>query len=165
MQTEIWKVLQNVERLTDTAFRNVDILNFLEALRNKQAYQKIDQKGRSISFRETWSIHPSPWWKSFVLGKKRLSMQRCHGLWGPFGLASYLTLNGIDWIIDLLCSQDCAGKKSQPVFSLNKQSGLNWKETVKVEKDAQLCAGWWKYRWGPWEQEEVVQHSVCGRVI
>lgn len=89
----------------------------------QKAYQQMDQKGRGVSFGETWSIHPSPQCyspkKRFHRWKRLISMQRCRGLWGSFGLTSYLTLNAIYWIMDLLCSQDCA-EKSQPVFSLKK---------------------------------------------
>lgn len=104
--------------------------------------------------------------KMFHPWKKLISMQRCRGLWGSFGLASYVTLNAIYWIIDLLCSQNCA-EKSQPVFGLEKKkkqrTGLKARETMKVDKDAGLCAGWWKHRWGLWEEEEAVQHSSWPR--
>lgn len=90
----------------------------------QKARQQMDQKGCSVCFRENWSIHPSPQChspkKMFHPWKTLISIQICRRLWGSFGLASYLTLNAIHWIMDLLCSQDRTEKR-QPVFGLKKE--------------------------------------------
>lgn len=86
---------------------NVDGLNFPES---SKPTDRSKGKRRIVSGD---AVHPSqspaPLSKNDSSLEKLISMQRC--LWGSFGLASYLTVNAIYWIMSLLGSQDCVKKR------------------------------------------------------
>lgn len=164
-QTEISKFPQNVESLTDSG----SVLQcwhseFPRGSEEQKAYQQIDQKGRCVSFWETRAIHPSPQRYSPKKKKKKVSsLEKAYQhaempwalriIWSRFilNIKRNLLNNGSALLPRL------RGEKSASVQP-KKRSRLNSRETMNVEKDAQLCAGWWKYRWG-------LCSTACGHVI
>lgn len=135
---------------------SVDSRNILESSKpteiKREASYRCGRCGPSIPVPSA-TLH-----KNVSSLKKLISVQRCRGLWGSFGLASYLTVNAIYWIMNLLCSQDCV-EWSQPVFSLKKD--LRW--TQEDLWEYRKTHGFVLYGGNPGEAGEAERHRVCTR--